>query len=153
MQKSILSIAIFLASIFAPQVVFAENPPQKFCVALDKNAHNSIWTRRDNTAKFKVVAKYINRGGERNRFLVKDKQQFVSTKTYELHYGQPPICSSILPTIVIRNDPKWRFGYKVKLETQYGGNCEVRYSPTRVINFTIHHRKGDLVNPWSCTSD
>lgn len=157
MQKSILiaattALTLLISSIATPILANETNrKAQRVCAFIDKNASNSRWTRRDETAKMRFYAKYQVRAG----YQVRDKTMG-SNKQIELTYGESPKCEDVF----IENDHVgietkdglyyWKFKHAIKVGLQYGGDCEFSYQPSKTVYVTIHHRRGDLINPWSC---
>lgn len=150
MKIIILTISIFLLN-FTTATNAANGQrylDQKFCISIDPKAKNSRWTGRDNTAKMQVK-------GEYRSFSTYRKVLLGPSRMIEAYYNYHPHCESFqvdgwTPPRTV-NDT-WHFNSKFRVGLQYGGDCWFDYAFNKTVHITIHHRRGDLVNPWSCTT-
>lgn len=148
-MRIIFIVAMFLVNIGVAHSDPNTNPSQRVCVVIDKNAHNSIWTKRDNTAKFHLYGKYKNSAPSLYR---RSTYRYSgSNKFWELRYGQKEVCENVPLVHRLFRNSAWIFDNKIMVGVQYGGDCEANYDPKKTIYATIHHRRGNLIEPWSCT--
>lgn len=146
MKTFIAAIITALISINAYSVSshYDPNPPQKICFIIDRNAHDSKWTRRDSSANLTIITKYGRTVDGK-----KQVQWNTNRQWYHIEYNKPPVCTEVrVPKN--RSYTNWEFLGEVGIDVQWGGNCYFKYSRDKTVNVTIHHRKGDLFNPWSC---
>lgn len=153
MQKFILTITVSLISIGVSAWDYIPyKPPQSVCIAIDKNASNSRWTRRDETAKMHIYARYENTDPGKLSFFAQKFKDVDDNGLVELNYGKAAVCKNV-PVPNFLTDRKWKFNGNIKIGVQYGGDCKFKYQRGKTVNVTIHKRRGNLVEPWSCSAN